>query len=117
MKPGWWIGILMTWMILVVICSIGEASATPFTTHHTNIVQTIMNPPTVDISWNIIASGISLLKAGGTWIAALWNTIWFNFSFLEQTTLGQYAHYLFMCIPLGLIIVWVVSLFRGASTT
>jgi len=115
MKVGWWTGLFMAMMLLTIICSVCEMQATPFTSHDMNVVQFIMNPPVMNFS-NPLTGAYSLFNAGWNFIKALWNTIWFNYSFLEQSTLGQYFQMLFWCVPLGIVVMIIIALAgRGIS--
>jgi hypothetical protein len=114
MRVGWWTGLFMAMLLLTIICSVCEASASPISATQRNIVQYIMTPPVVNFS-NPITGVVSLLSAGWDFIVAIWNTFWFNYSFLEQSTLGQYARYFFLTIPMGIIAMWIASMVKGTS--
>jgi hypothetical protein len=115
-KPGWVIGFLTAWLILSIICSVCEMQANPMGTSEGQQVPTIfmvlMQPDLLNFS-NPVTGVVSLFSAAGTIITALWNSFWFNYSFLIDSTLGQYFRYLCLCISAGFIVTVILNLIRA----
>ena len=111
MKAGWFIGLLMMYVILTPVFGLVEQSFLP--SGQMTVIGTILTPP-----WETFTTPLGIVTGGIygliTWLQGVWNMLTFGYACFTGT--WMYLRFLLCSVSGGIIISLILSLV-GSKTS